>query len=99
MINYYRPDYETAQNCEAFDAIIRQFPQIEFFQPSPGKAPWHVQAVIETDGEPIILNFWPHRLKCQRQPLRSVEGTLAIIGIIEGALEDAQEETFDVIEG
>ena len=99
MINYYAPDYIAADNCEAFDRITRDYQDIRFFQPSPDKAPWHVQAVIETDGEPIILNFWPHRLKGQRQPLRSVEGTNAIVGIIEGALEDAQEEPFDVIEG
>lgn len=99
MINYYVPHEDAAQNCETFDAITRRFPQVQFFQPAPDKAPWHVQAIIETDGEPIIVNFWPHRLKGQRQPLRSVEGKLAIIGIIEGALEEADEDnSFDVIE-
>lgn len=100
MINYYAPDYIAADNCETFDRIARDYPSIRFFQPSPHKAPWHVQAIIDMgEGEePAVLNFWPHKLKGQRQPLTAVEGELAIRGIIDGAIEDAREEPFDVIE-
>lgn len=98
MINYYTPNTEAAANCAAFDRLTREFPDLRFFQPSPHKAPWHVQAVIETDGESIVLNFWPHKLKGQRQPLIAIEGINALRGIIEGAIEDAAEEPFDVIE-
>lgn len=101
MINYYRRDQIDADNCETFDRITRDFPDIRFFQPSEHKAPWHVQAIIDMgEGEePAVLNFWPHKLKGQRQPLTAVEGELVLRGIIEDAIEDAAEEPFDVIEG
>lgn len=102
MINYYVPadDPVAAENVIKFDQITHLYP-LRFFQPSPQKAPWHIQAVADCgEGvEPIILNFWPHRMKGQRQWHQAIEGELAIHGIIQGALEEAEEDnSFDVIE-
>lgn len=99
MINYYFRDAFDAENCEEFEQIVASYPDIHFFQPSPDKAPWHVQAILDNgDGEPIELNFWPHKLKGQRRPRPSVEGASAIYDIIDEAIADAAEEPFDVIE-
>ena len=93
--NPNRPDH--AENNAAFLRIVNRFPEMSLYQPSLEKAPWHWQAVI--DGEdPQLLNFWPHILKGQRGGMKAVEGEAAIIGIIEGALADAEKESFDLIE-
>ena len=96
MINYYQPEA-----CEAFDEMTRDFPFVRFFQPSPDKAPWHLQAIFDCGAgeEPIVLNFWPHKNKGQRQPLPAIEGINAIRDLINEAIEDANEEPFDVFEG
>lgn len=94
--NPNRPDH--AANNSAFLRVVNDYPQLSLFQPSPEKAPWHWQAVIDLGGTPQILNFWPHTLKGQRDGLRSVEGEAALRGIIEGALEDAAAAPFYLIE-
>lgn len=84
-------------NNAKFIEIVNRF-GLAIYQPSPETAPWHVQAII--DGQsPQLLNFWPHKMKGQRDGHKSVEGEHALCGIIEGAIDDAQEEPFDVIEG
>ena len=57
------PEY--AKNNAAFmREIVSAYPQLKFFQPSPQKAPWHVQVVIDSDtGREGEINFWPHKLK------------------------------------
>lgn len=92
-----RPDH--AANNAAFIRVVNEFPQLSLFQPSPVKAPWHWQAVIDLGGDVQILNFWPHTLKGQRDGYKAVSGENALRGIIMGALEDAAAEPFDVIEG
>jgi len=95
--NPNRPDH--AENNAAFLRVVKDFPELELFQPSPQKAPWHVQAIIKFGQYPIILNFWPHTMKAQRDGFKAVEGASAIRGVIEGALEDAAtEQPFDLIE-
>lgn len=96
MINYYQPEY-----CEAFDDMIKDFPDIHFFQPSPDKAPWHVQAIFDMGvaEEPIVLNFWPHKTKGQRQPMPAVEGGNAIRMLIVEAIEEQENPSaFEVLE-
>ena len=97
---YERPDCtEDAANNAAFLKTIAQFPNLKPFQPSPMKAPWHVQVCIDFGQYPIIINFWPHNLKTQRDGCKSVEGVNAMIGVIEGAIEDAIEDAnIDMIE-
>lgn len=93
----YANHEEDERNNAAFLYVISQFPQVKLFQPSPEKAPWHFQAVIDGD-TPQLINFWPHTLKGQRDGLRSVQGVEAISGIILGAIEDAKEKPFDLFE-
>lgn len=93
--NPNRPDH--AQNNAEFSKIIRQFPDLRLYQPSPEKAPWHWQAVINGP-YPQLINFWPHILKAQRDGYKAVEGAEAIVGIIAGAAADALQEPFDLIE-
>jgi len=95
VINYYQPFA-----CEAFEEMTRKFPSVRFFQPSPDKAPWHVQAIFDLGPaeEPIVLNFWPHKNKGQRQPLPAIVGIDEITSLIDAALKDAAEEPFDVFE-
>jgi len=98
MQYYFRDDFERG-NCQKFDAVIEYYPDIRFFQPSPDKAPWHVQAILPIeDAETIILNFWPHKAKSQRKPMCAVEGFAAMRALINEAIADAGEEPFDVIE-
>nr|WP_309504320.1 hypothetical protein [uncultured Roseovarius sp.] len=104
MIQYFFRDAYENEICDEFDALTRQYPNIHFFQPSPDKAPWHVQAVLDAaDGEPIVLNFWPHKRKAQRQGEHSKEGDSAAREIIDEAIADQRElladsRAFDVIE-
>lgn len=94
---YYRDSYD-AENCAEFEDLTRDYPNIRFFQPSPDRAPWHVQAILDAPDEPIELNFWPHKAKGQRKPLASIVGFAAIRAMIDEAILDAQEPPFDVIE-
>lgn len=47
-----------------FYDLMESFPEIEFFQPAPEKAPWHVQCFLD-NGE--LVNFWPHAVKAMAQ--------------------------------
>lgn len=77
----------------------KPIPPSRFFQPSPQKAPWHVQAVIDLGGDVQLINFWPHKMKGQRDGYKPVEGEHAIRGIIEQALVDAgHDHDFDFFE-
>jgi hypothetical protein len=97
MIQYHYRDEVDEENCQAFEGIVFDHPDIHFFQPSPIKAPWHVQAILP-GAEPIVLNFWPHKMKGQRQPFPAIEGVAKVRSIIAQAIQDAKEEPFDVIE-
>lgn len=91
-----RPDH--AANNAAFLRVVNEFPQLSLFQPSPHRAPWHWQTVIDMGGDVQVINFWPHTGKAQREGYKSVTGESAIRGIIEQALIDASEDPFDVFE-
>jgi len=95
--NPHDPDHTA--NCAAFLRVVNAFPELSFFQPSPDKAPWHWQAIVDLGRDPQLLNFWPHTGKAQREGFKSVEGEAAMRGIVEAAIADAQDEPFDVIEG
>ena len=89
MMQYYFRNKHEAEFCDRFDALTRQYRNIRFFQPSPAKAPWHVQAVLDAgEHELIVLNFWPHKQKASRQGLPSTEGPDAARNVIEEALAD-----------
>ena len=94
--NPHRPDH--AANNAAFLRVVKDYPQVHLFQPSPEKAPWHWQAIIDLGGDQQLVNFWPHTLKGQRDGYRAVEGEAALRGIIEGALDDALRPAPELIE-
>lgn len=91
-----RPDH--AENCAAFLRVVKEFPALAPFQPSPIKAPWHWQAIIDSGHDPQIINFWPHGMKAQRDGFKAVQGEHAVRGVIQGAMEDAAGEAFTLIE-
>jgi len=95
--NPNRPDH--AANNAIFLRVVKKYPDLSLFQPSPEKAPWHWQGIIDLGGDPQLINFWPHTLKSQREGYRSVEGEHAMRGVIEQAIIDAQEEPFELFEG
>ena len=94
-------------NCEKFQRFMARFPWVKFYQPNAEKAPWHVQATIETEiGYKLILNFWPHKLKSQYVADDGVsggtyEGIDGLRSMMAQAIEDShdKETDFDVIEG
>lgn len=94
--NPNRPDH--AENNAAFLRVVNAYPQLSLFQPSPDKAPWHWQAVIDTGGEVQLINFWPHTMKGQRDGYKAVQGEHALRAIIEQAIIDADEPPLDLIE-
>lgn len=87
-------------NAAAFENFMARYAWATFFKPQPEKAPWHVQCKIETSGLPIILNFWPHKAKAQRDGEASVVGWDAIRLLMSQAIDDSQQspDDFDVIE-
>ena len=98
MQYYANPnDPDDAVNVARFSRVVNDYPQLDLYQPAPDKAPWHVQAIIDGPN-PQLLNFWPHRLKGQRDGYKAVKGELALRGIIDGALEDVHDAPYDVIE-
>lgn len=99
MLLYANPDRQDhAENNAAFLRVVNDYPQLRLFQPSPDKAPWHWQAVIDMGGYVQLLNFWPHQMKGQRDGYKAVQGERALRGIIEGAIEDALRPHVDLIE-
>jgi hypothetical protein len=81
------------ENVRDFLAIKKRFEWMEFYQPQPEKAPWHVQVRIDcATGEPIWLNFWPHKGKAQRHGCSVVIGYDATRAMISQAIEDSADE-------
>lgn len=101
-MQFYQNHPDDTANIAAFTAIIANFPGLSLFQPNAGKAPWHVQAIIDIGQCPVFLNFWPHRLKAQREGCKAVEGVAAIQRLIEQAYDDAistSSDDLNLIEG
>lgn len=92
---------EDRDNVAAFENFMARYEWVKFYQPQPVKAPWHVQCKIETSAAPIIINFWPHKAKAQRDGEPSVAGWDAIRLLMSLAIDDSQSAgaEFDVIEG
>lgn len=86
------------ENNAAFLRVVNSAKYLNPFQPNPKKAPWHWQAVVDFGNDPILINFWPHVCKAQREGFRSVEGEDAMRRLIEQACEDASEPPFEVLE-
>lgn len=98
-------DPEQVENIALFQNIMDAYPSLKFFQPSPDRAPWHVQVIFDPPtGEAMALNFWPHRMKAQRWTGgKAEEGHGAVVSAIEEAIDDlatlhADRDAFSLIE-
>jgi hypothetical protein len=58
-IEYYHKNAYEQENVEAFKKFVAANSKVDFFQPAPDRAPWHVQAKV--NGR--LLSFWPHMMK------------------------------------
>lgn len=97
---YHNP--QSAKQCanvHAFKKIAERYDWIEFSQPNPEAAPWHVVGLIRYNGgTPIVVNFWPHKCKAQREDCGSVQGYEAIRNMISECIEDSQDDDLEVVE-
>lgn len=82
-----------AENVEVFELqIVQRFPWLKLYQPSPEKAPWHVQAEVSGEnGYSVIVNFWPASMKAHREGHKAVEGIDAIRSLIAEIIDEAQQ--------
>ncbi len=96
---YHNPNSaKQVANVHMFRKISDRYDWIDFSQPNPDVAPWHIVGLVRYNGgSPIILNFWPHKGKAQREDCQSVQGYDAIRELISECIEDSQDE-LDVIE-
>lgn len=101
--NPKRDDYEQQmRNNNGFSLLMAEYEAkgVEFFKPSPETAPWHVQCVIEPGGvDPIIINFWPHVGKAQREYCKSVVGWDNARDLLDEAIAEDEEDDLHLIEG
>jgi len=66
QIYYDRESDYQRNNALDFVKVTEMRQWLEFYQPSPSKAPWHWQTVVTSStGYEVFLNFWPHTGKCQ----------------------------------
>lgn len=100
---YQNPNKPEQQaHIDDFNAIRNRYSWLEFFQPQPEKAPWHVKVALgfgEHGEETIHLNFWPHLGKAQRSGEKPVIGYEETRRMITQAIEDSTTvDDFEVIE-
>ena len=97
-MDLYAKSREHEKNNENFLLLMQEYPFIKPFQPSPAKAPWHVQAKLSTKiGYDVWMNFWPHVAKGQLEGESSVLGWEQIRLMIDRAV-DSCDDGFSVIE-
>lgn len=97
-MHFYSTENWHDQNNAAFANAVEPF-GLNLFKPNHAAAPWHFQAVIDRGAETILINFWPHKMKAQREGCRAVEGVDAILQMVSEAFSDAERlQDFDVIE-
>ena len=85
----YERTAQHAKNNECFRQLAKRYPWIKFTQPQPVKAPWHWQCIIRGEGPyPVLVNFWPHVAKAQREHCKSVQGWEDIRLIIVKAIDE-----------
>jgi len=87
------------ENVASFRELVKEFPALNLFFPNKEKAPWHVQAMIEGTPYSIMVNFWPHVMKGQRDGCHAVEGYGGIHDMLIEAFNDAAiGDDFELIE-
>lgn len=99
MEKCYWKDGWGRMNCEAFCMFVKSHKWIRFYQPSPQKAPWHWQCQIKGEGPyDVLVNFWPHTAKAQRDGCKSVEGWDAIRALVSQIMEENGFDDGEVLE-
>ena len=85
-------------NVGIFLEIAKRYTWMNFKQPAKALSPWHFQGYIPcVSGGNIVVNFWPHKGKAQREDCKTVTGYDAIRRMITEAIDDSQDD-FEVIE-
>ena len=77
---YWKHPHEE-ENVEVFKRFMRANDDVTFYKPAPMTAPWHVQAKVNG----VLINFWPHRMKGQRDGDKSRTGYSAMQRLIDDA--------------
>ncbi len=89
-------------NAIMFVGICDRFPWMGFHQPNKAQSPWLWRELVRwEDGPAIVIDFWPHKGKAQRDGSSVVVGVSAIRQVIAKAIDDSPDHTvdeFDVIE-
>lgn len=80
---------------EWFEDLMQQHPDLEFFQPNPEKAPWHVQCRV---GNGVLINFWPHVRKAMINEELPVRYTAKDINALVWEARARVPDNFDVFE-
>ena len=80
-----------AANLQQFERLMQMNNDIQFYQPDPERAPWHVQAKVNG----VTLNFWPHLLKGNVERTRAVQGYSALQRMIGDARSEADVDLIE----
>ena len=89
---YYK---NTPMELDWFIELMAQYPNLEFFQPAPVPAPWHVQCRLPNG---YLLNVWPHAGKLMIQDEPPVTLWVGAQDLINQTLEREPYEEPDLIE-
>jgi hypothetical protein len=76
---YYTAKAHFCTNVEEFKKFVERNPNVEFRNPSPVAAPWHVQATVNG----VLINFWPHKMKGQIDGERCKSGAKALQAMVD----------------
>lgn len=84
-------------NVADFIALAKRYEWLDLRQPNSA-SPWHWAGYVPChDGTCIVLNFWPHKGRAQREDRPSVAGYDAIRAMISEAIEDSVDEDFGCV--
>jgi hypothetical protein len=67
------------EEVQWFEQFMDRYREVEFFQPAPEVAPWHVQARLDNG---VLINFWPHVVKAMIENDPPVRKGIAAIDIL-----------------
>ncbi len=95
---YHNPQSDVQKERIAdFIAIAERYEWLGFKQPNKS-SPWHWAGYVPChDGTSIVLNFWPHKGKAQREDFPSVSGYENIRKMISIAIDDSVDEDFGCV--
>lgn len=86
FIPYHGRNRFGLHNVNQFWRIVDKY-ELEPFRPNPDLAPWHATAILRGAPYPIVIDFWPHKLKARVNDGKTVTGYNAICAAINHALK------------